>query len=384
MSVVAESSGTLSTTGGGTEDFLDNIPTVGEFTLHVDRSDMVDGDVIVVRLYQMVLAGGTARVVQARTYYGAPPADEQIVVLGPIANELTDANALRASVTQTLGTAGVSLPWKVLNIGAALRPTTVNRTLDVSATGEADANVAQWLGTAAATPTVAGVPEVDLTHVAGSTTSVSALASGVATLLADWLNGGRLDLILDIIAADTTTDIPALIAALQAFVDTEVAAIKAVTDALPDAGALTTIQADLDNIQTRIPAALVSGRIDASVGAMASGVVTATAIAANAIGTSELADGAITAAKIATGAIDADAIAADAATEIAEAAMSALVETGLTLREAQRLFAAVLLSKVSGAGTTTIVFRDVGDTKDRVTATVDVDGNRSAVTLDDT
>lgn len=77
------------------------------------------------------------------------------------------------------------------------------------------ANVTQWLGTAAATPTVAGVPEVDLTHVAGSTTSVSALASGVATLLADWLNGGRLDLILDIIAADTTTDIPALIAALN-------------------------------------------------------------------------------------------------------------------------------------------------------------------------
>lgn len=33
--------------------------------------------------------------------------------------------------------------------------------------------------------------------------------------LDDWLNGGRLDLILDIIAADTTTDIPALIAALE-------------------------------------------------------------------------------------------------------------------------------------------------------------------------
>ena len=33
--------------------------------------------------------------------------------------------------------------------------------------------------------------------------------------LTDWINGGRLDLILDIIAADTTTDIPALIAALN-------------------------------------------------------------------------------------------------------------------------------------------------------------------------
>jgi len=38
-------------------------------------------------------------------------------------------------------------------------------------------------------------------------------AARMATLT-DWINGGRLDLILDIIAADTTTDIPALIDAL--------------------------------------------------------------------------------------------------------------------------------------------------------------------------
>ncbi|PWJ88367.1 hypothetical protein C8D77_11189 [Mesorhizobium loti] len=43
------------------------------------------------------------------------------------------------------------------------------------------------------------------------------------------------------------------------------------------------VQADTDNIQTRIPAALVSGRIDASVGAMAAAVLTAAAIAADAI-----------------------------------------------------------------------------------------------------
>lgn len=34
-------------------------------------------------------------------------------------------------------------------------------------------------------------------------------------VLSDWIDGGRLDLILDIIAVDTTTDIPALIAALN-------------------------------------------------------------------------------------------------------------------------------------------------------------------------
>lgn len=43
------------------------------------------------------------------------------------------------------------------------------------------------------------------------------------------------------------------------------------------------IIADTNDIQARLPAALVSGRIDASVGAMATGVLTATAIAADAI-----------------------------------------------------------------------------------------------------
>jgi hypothetical protein len=43
------------------------------------------------------------------------------------------------------------------------------------------------------------------------------------------------------------------------------------------------VQADTDNIQTRIPAALVSGRMDASVGAMATDVLTATALDATAV-----------------------------------------------------------------------------------------------------
>lgn len=45
---------------------------------------------------------------------------------------------------------------------------------------------------------------------------------------------------------------------------------------------LSGVQSDTDNIQTRIPASLVSGRIDASVGAMASNVLTASAVNADA------------------------------------------------------------------------------------------------------
>ena len=69
------------------------------------------------------------------------------------------------------------------------------------------------------------------------------------------------------------------------------------------------------DIQSRLPAALVSGRIDSSVGAMASGVVTATAIASDAITAAKIADGAIDAATFAAGAITASAIAADAITD---------------------------------------------------------------------
>jgi hypothetical protein len=54
-------------------------------------------------------------------------------------------------------------------------------------------------------------------------------------------------------------------------------------------GELDGIQADTEDIQSRLPAALVSGRIDASVGAMASGALTAAALATDAVG--EIADG---------------------------------------------------------------------------------------------
>ncbi len=59
-----------------------------------------------------------------------------------------------------------------------------------------------------------------------------------------------------------------------------------------------------------------------------------------------------------------------------------VVEGTYTMRQMLKLFASALASKVSGAGTTTITFRDIGDSKDRIVATVDTSGNRSAITLD--
>lgn len=67
----------------------------------------------------------------------------------------------------------------------------------------------------------------------------------------------------------------------------------------------TDVETDTQDIQSRLPAALVSGRIDASVGAMAAAVLTAAAIAAGAITNAKFAAGAIDAAAIADNAIDA-------------------------------------------------------------------------------
>lgn len=60
------------------------------------------------------------------------------------------------------------------------------------------------------------------------------------------------------------------------------------------------------------------------------------------------------------------------------------IETGWTLQQALRIALAVLAGEVSGAGTGTEVFRNITDSKARVTSTVDTSGNRTAVSYDKT
>lgn len=57
------------------------------------------------------------------------------------------------------------------------------------------------------------------------------------------------------------------------------------------------------------------------------------------------------------------------------------VETGWTLRKIFRLVGASLAGKLSIIGNT-VTIRDVTDTKDRITATTDINGQRTAITLD--
>jgi hypothetical protein len=62
-----------------------------------------------------------------------------------------------------------------------------------------------------------------------------------------------------------------------------------------------------------------------------------------------------------------------------------VVESTLTLRQAVRLIlAAVQVNKTSGGGTTTLIARDIADTKARITKIVDANGNTTSVTIDAT
>lgn len=70
------------------------------------------------------------------------------------------------------------------------------------------------------------------------------------------------------------------------------------------------------------------------------------------------------------------------ASQNAAAAGALTVEGTITLIQAQRALLAVLLGKVSGAQSNLPVFRDTADSKNRVSATTDASGNRSAVSLD--
>jgi hypothetical protein len=123
---------------------------------------------------------------------------------------------------------------------------------------------------------------------------------------------------------------------------------------------LNTLQSDTDDIQTRLPAALVGGRMDSSVGAMASAVLTAAAIAADAI----------TAAKIADGAIDRATFAADtglqtvrSGTAQAGAAGTITLDASASATTDYYVGCPVYLTGATGAGQVRVITAYNGTTK---------------------
>lgn len=124
----------------------------------------------------------------------------------------------------------------------------------------------------------------------------------------------------------------------------------------PDNATIATINTNTDTIESRLPAALVGGRIDASVGAMAADVLTASALAT------------------------------DAVNEIIAAIFANTTDGTFTFAEMQRLMASSILAVLSGAvpsGGGTATVKNIDNTKTRFTWSYDGDGNRTGFTVVD-
>lgn len=202
--------------------------------------------------------------------------------------------------------------------------------------GVLQANIKQWNDTAVAATDAAGYPKV---------TIKSGTGAGEITLTSGRANA-------DMVAIST------------------------------DASAANNLEAMLNGVGgVTLSATLGANAIPAA--AIASGAITNAKFATGAIDANAIAAGALTAAKFATDAIDANALAAGAANEIRDAVFARGFSSSYnshTFDELVKLIAAVLLGKASGLATTSATYRNLADSANVVVATVDADGNRSAVT----
>ena len=103
----------------------------------------------------------------------------------------------------------------------------------------------------------------------------------------NFLVSGRVDVTVGAMQADTVT---AAAIAADAIGSSELAAsaVTEIQSGLATSAEVAGVQADTNDIQTRLPAALVGGRMDSSVGALAADTITASSLAADAA--TEIAD----------------------------------------------------------------------------------------------
>lgn len=143
--------------------------------------------------------------------------------------------------------------------------------------------------------------------------------------------------------------------------DDEIDAIKAVTDNLPNSGALTDIDTGVNNIEGKLPTNYIMGSSDqADHDGEIGDILTDTAeIGAAGIGLTE----------------------AGGTGDQLTAIPPDTVEGTIDMVEAMKVLLAFCAGESDGGGTATIHFRDQADTLNRITMTVDADGNRSAVVL---
>ncbi len=197
--------------------------------------------------------------------------------------------------------------------------------------------------------------------------------------LADWVNAGRLDAILDVIAADTTTDIPALIATAQSDLDT----ITGASGVVIQDGTIVAASLGADCITA---AKIAPDAFEANM--FATGAFTADAFAADALVAATFATGAFTAdafaadaivaATLATDAITSDAFAASAAAKIYDETES---ETGVAYKLIQgRLYAHMQNEMNITDATGYVELRNAADSGEQANCTVTDDATTTTRT----
>jgi hypothetical protein len=166
--------------------------------------------------------------------------------------------------------------------------------------------------------------------------------------------------------------------------DNAVTAAKVSADAVTElqaglatSAALATVNAYVDELESRLTAARAGYLDNLSGGAVA----TAAALAAVSGLVDDL-ESRLTAAR--AGYLDSLNTGVPLSAAAVDAILDDIVEGTLSLRQAQRLMLAALAGKASGGGTSSVAFRDLADTKNRIVMTTDTNGNRTAVTRDAT
>jgi len=230
--------------------------------------------------------------------------------------------------------------------------------------GKIAADVGSWLGTAVHADSVAGFPSVVVALVATNALGANSIADGAITAAkfsTNAINANALasDAVAEIqsgiatTAALTTaqTDLTTLTGRLTSGRATAIDNLDAAMTSRASAAAVATLQADTDDVQSRIPAALdASGNMKAAVQSMVSGVI--------------------------------DTVVATVFSFVIEAGGPVGSRTFL---ERLRIQWSLFVAKASGLGITAAGvehFRDAADTKDRATFTLALDGTRIPGTLD--
>jgi len=394
----SEVGGTTQTlTAGGTPDVLDTETVAGDYRLTIDMSAFVNGDTGLITIATKVRTGGTSRVLAQYPFANIQANPNWMSPVIAVTTEII------VTVTQIAGT-GRSITWSLYFEGfAGSSPPTAAAIAD--AVWDEDATAHQIGGTfgqaigdpGASTETLykAIVTDPAGINIAADVIAVKAVDDAVLVdtneLQTDWTNGGRLDLLIDAIKA-ITDELASAANAASAVWASAIRLLTAGTNIVLAKGTGVTGFNDptVGAIADQVWDESIAGHVgagstgEALTNAGAAGVPPTVGAIADAVWDEAIAGhagvGSTGEALTSAGGAGTPPTVAEIATEVYDQANG--VEAGFSLRQAMRLMSSVLVGKMSGGGSTTNAFRDLTDNVTRVSAIVDEDGNRTAVTKD--